>query len=72
MRQQTHPSSALHGSRCLCVVLAHISETPCIVYLSVTHALSRSIYICFVGVMGGMYLTLLYFCIYIYIYMEYR
>jgi len=34
MRGQPHHGSAVQGQRRMCVVLEHISETPCIVYVS--------------------------------------
>jgi len=38
MRGQPQPRSAVQGPRRLCVVLAHILETPCIVYVCLAHA----------------------------------
>ena len=38
MRGQPNPRSAVQGPRRLCVVFAHISETLCIVYVSLAHA----------------------------------
>jgi len=41
MRGQPHHGSAIQGPRRLCVVLEHISETPCIVYVSLAYARSN-------------------------------